>query len=107
MYCVINHIRVTPTHRGDFEARFRASLAHLEGVEGIVGVQVWRPAHDDADASYPSDAYMVQTLWESEAAFQAWVGSPSFRASHREPMPDAWRAGPAMMSRHELAFDHR
>ena len=47
---------------------------------------------------------MIQTTWTDVDAFQAWVGSPSFRRSHAQPMPDAWRAGPAMMSRHELAF---
>lgn len=105
MFCVTNHIRVVEEHREAFEARFEASLAHMEGVEGFVRVDVWRPAGAaDPSADYPTDAYMVQTLWESEAAFRAWVGSPSFRASHAQPMPDAWKAGPAMMSRHERAF---
>ncbi len=104
MYSIINHIRVVEAHREAFEARFRESLANMEGVGGFLGVQVWRPAAPRPDADYPPDAYMIQTLWTDEAAFRGWVGSPSFRASHREPMPDDWRAGPAMMSQHELAF---
>lgn len=104
MYTVVNHIRVVPEHRAAFEERFRASLAHMEGVAGFVRVHVWRPTAPRPDAAYPDDAYMVQTLWQDEASFRAWVGSPSFRESHREPMPDAWRAGPPMMSQHTLAF---
>jgi len=105
MYSVINHIRVKPEHREAFEERFQRSLAHMDGVEGFVRVDVWRPSPSaKADGAYPADAYMIQTHWASEAAFRSWVGSPSFRASHREPMPDAWRAGEAMMSQHVLAF---
>jgi heme-degrading monooxygenase HmoA len=106
MYTVINHIRVVPAHREAFEERFRQNLAHMKGVAGFVAVQVWRPAGETKpDAAYPGDAYMIQTTWEDEASFRGWVGSPSFRASHAQPMPDAWRAGPAMMSKHELAFE--
>jgi heme-degrading monooxygenase HmoA len=105
MYTVVNHIRVVPEHRAAFEERFRANLVHMEGVAGFREVRVWRPvAASRPDAVYPSDAYMVQTTWDDEASFRAWVGSPSFRASHANPMPDEWRAGPAMMSQHELAF---
>jgi heme oxygenase (mycobilin-producing) len=105
MYSVINHIRVVPEHRADFEARFRASLAHMDGVPGFVRVDVWRPAaKEDPEAAYPTDAYQIQTVWESPEAFRAWVGSPSFEAAHRDPMPQTWRAGPAMMSQHILAF---
>lgn len=103
-YCVINHIRVVPEHREDFEQRFRENLGHMDGVKGFVSVRVWRPAMGE-DSAYPADAYMVETVWKDEASFRGWVGSPSFRASHANPMPDAWRAGDAMMSKHELAFE--
>ena len=105
MYSVINHIRVVPEHREAFEARFKETLEHMQGVAGFIRLHVWRPTGDaSADAAYPGDAYMVQTYWVSAEAFKAWVGSASFRSSHAAPMPDAWRAGPAMMSRHILAF---
>ncbi len=107
MYNVINHIRVVPEHREDFEERFRANLKHMEGVEGFIRVRIWRPAPATSeDDSYPHDAYMVETEWTDEEAFRAWVGSPSFRASHAQPMPEEWRAGEAMMSQHVLAFEH-
>ncbi|MEO1268190.1 MAG: antibiotic biosynthesis monooxygenase family protein [Myxococcota bacterium] len=106
MYSVINHIRVVPEHREAFEERFRANLVHMEGVEGFIQVQVWRPSPAmKEEGAYPHEAYMVQTDWVDAAAFRAWIGSPSFRASHAEPMPEAWRAGPAMMSQHVLAFE--
>lgn len=107
MYNVINHIRVVPEHREAFEARFAENLGRMDGVPGFVMARVWRPSPAaKPDAAYPHDAYMVETLWEDAASFRAWVGSPSFRAAHAQPMPDAWRAGPAMMSQHELAFEH-
>ena len=107
MYSVINHIPVAPEHRESFEERFRASLVHMNGVEGFLGVEIWRPTmKPNPEAAYPTTAYMVQTRWADEAAFRAWIGSPSFRASHADPMPDEWRAGSAMMTQHELAFTH-
>ena len=105
MYSVINHIPVQDEHREAFEARFQRSLVHMDGVEGFVRVDVWRPSPSaKVDGAYPHAAYMIQTHWRDEAAFRAWVGSPSFRAGHKEPMPDAWRAGQTMMSQHVLAF---
>lgn len=106
MYTVINHIRVAPEHRDAFEQRFRDNLVHMEGVEGFLKVRVWRPSPAaKPEADYPHDAYMIQTEWADAAAFRAWIGSPSFRASHAAPMPDAWRSGPTMMSQHVLAFE--
>ncbi len=106
MYTVINHIRVVPEHREAFEERFRQNLVHMEGVEGFLKVQVWRPsASANPDGDYPHDAYMIQTTWRDEQAFRGWIRSPSFRASHAQPMPEQWRAGSAMMSQHILAFD--
>lgn len=107
MYCVINHIPVDPDHHQDFEDRFRASLVHMEGVDGFVRVDVWRPAPAGPPGGEPPVTYMVQTVWASEAAFRAWIGSDSFRASHKDPMPDAWRAGSARMTAHTLAFDRK
>lgn len=105
MYTVINHIRVVPEHREAFEARFRESIRRMHAVPGFLRVDVWRPSpHAKPEADYPSDAYMIQTVWTDHAAFRGWVGSEAFRASHANPMPDAWRAGPAMMSQHEHAF---
>jgi len=105
MYSVINHIPVDPERHQDFEERFRASLVHMEGVEGFVRVDVWRPAPaGPSDQDQPPVTFMVQTVWQSPAAFRAWVGSDSFRASHRDPMPDDWRAGKAHMTAHQLAF---
>ncbi|MEO0601271.1 MAG: antibiotic biosynthesis monooxygenase family protein [Myxococcota bacterium] len=105
MHTVINHIPVVAEHQEAFEAQFRASLVHMEGVPGFVRVDVWRPVpgRGPADEANPP-AYMIQTVWKSAEAFRAWVGSDSFRASHREPMPDTWRAGAARMTVHELAF---
>jgi heme-degrading monooxygenase HmoA len=106
MYNVINHIRVVPEHREAFEARFAENLGRMQEVPGFVQARVWRPsASASADGAYPHDAYMIETLWKDEASFRGWVGSPSFRAAHAKPMPEAWRAGPAMMSQHELAFE--
>ncbi|MEM1350629.1 MAG: antibiotic biosynthesis monooxygenase family protein [Myxococcota bacterium] len=108
MYNVINHVRVVPEHRDAFEEEFEASLVHMEGVEGFIRVRVWRPSPSArAEGTYPHDAYMIETEWEDEAAFRAWVGSPSFRASHAKPMPEEWRAGAAMMSQHVLALERQ
>ena len=104
MLSVINHIPVKPEHGPAFEAAFRANLRHMDGVDGFVGVDIWRPSPTAKPGTYPANAYMIQTRWRDEAAFRAWVGSASFRKSHANPMPDAWRDGEAFMSQHELAI---
>ncbi len=106
MYNVINHIRVVAAHREEFEQRFRENLRHLDGVPGFVRVRIWRPsASANPDGAYPADAPANKSAGAPLTAFRGWVGSPSFRASHANPMPDAWKAGAAMMSQHELAFE--
>lgn len=104
MYSVINHIPVKPEHHEAFEARFQASLVHMEGVPGFVRVDVWRPAPAGPPGGEPPVTFMVQTVWESPEAFRGWIGSDSFKASHKDPMPEAWRAGKAHMTAHTLAF---
>ena len=96
MFQVTNRILVKPAHREAFEARFEARKGNLEHEPGFVRNLVLRPLDEEG-------AYLVQTLWETEAHFEAWVGSPSFRAAHADPPPRDWFAGPSKLEKHEIA----
>ncbi len=76
MFVTMNRIPVHPEYAEAFEARFRERARAVDGAPGFVRNLVLRPADP---ATQP---YVVQTFWESRAAFEAWVESPAFREGH-------------------------
>jgi len=58
-------------------------------------MEIHRPADDDSP-------YIVQTVWQDEASFQAWVGSDDFKAAHANPLPKEAFDGDSRMERHEV-----
>ncbi|MDO8212135.1 antibiotic biosynthesis monooxygenase [Conexibacter sp. CPCC 206217] len=76
MIVVMNVVHVTDGRHAEFEAAFRRRERHLHEQEGFAGFELLR--RDE------SDEYAVVTRWESHAAFETWVGSDAFFASHAE-----------------------
>jgi heme-degrading monooxygenase HmoA len=72
---VANRIYVTPEYRDRFEARFRDRAGLVDAMPGFVFNQLLRPTRPDAP-------YVVLTVWEDLASFQAWVGSDAFKQGH-------------------------
>ncbi len=81
MYVVANRVPVAAGWEERFEARFRARAGQIEKQVGFVRMQILRPAGE-------MTPYVVLTTWESEAAFNAWVGSEDFRRAHQNPLPE-------------------
>ncbi|WP_136253002.1 MULTISPECIES: antibiotic biosynthesis monooxygenase family protein [Halomonadaceae] len=79
-YMVNNRIHVTPGYEETFEARFRARAGEIDQQPGFVAMRVLRPQGNQAP-------YIVETEWESQDAFRAWVGSDDFKRAHANPMP--------------------
>lgn len=75
MFVVMNRFFVNPAHAGQFEARIRNRPGQVEQQPGFVRVQLLRP--DDL-----ADPYIVLTLWQSKADFEAWVKTDTFTEKH-------------------------
>ncbi|WP_111413777.1 antibiotic biosynthesis monooxygenase family protein [Billgrantia lactosivorans] len=79
-FIVNNRVVVKPGYEEAFEARFRARAGEIDKQPGFVAMRLLRPV------GHPTP-YVVQTEWESQAAFRAWVGSEDFERAHANPMP--------------------
>ncbi len=74
----INAITVPAERAEEMAARFAARVGEVEGMDGFEELQLLRPADG-------RDTWLVYTRWRDEAAFEAWVSSPSFTAGHARP----------------------
>lgn len=79
-FIVNNRVHVNPGYEAEFEARFRARAGEIDKQPGFVAMRVLRPQGNQAP-------YVVETEWESQEAFRAWVGSDDFKRAHANPMP--------------------
>ncbi len=86
-YIVNNRIYVNSGFEEEFETRFRARVGQIDKQPGFVAMRVLRPMGNQAP-------YVVETEWESQEAFRAWVGSEDFKLAHANPLPkEATREG--------------
>ncbi len=71
----INAITV-PADAGDELAhRFAARAGAVDGADGFEGFELLKPTDDRT-------TWLVITRWRDQAAFDAWLSSPSFAAGH-------------------------
>nr|WP_297458189.1 antibiotic biosynthesis monooxygenase family protein [uncultured Halomonas sp.] len=86
-FIVNNRIYVNPGFEEAFEARFKIRAGEIDKQPGFVAMRVLRPLGNQAP-------YVVETEWQSQEAFRAWVGSEDFKRAHANPMPaEATREG--------------
>ncbi|MBI1801167.1 MAG: antibiotic biosynthesis monooxygenase [Chloroflexi bacterium] len=96
MYITTNRIAVSKGFEQAFEERFTGRPSHMPGVPGFIRNYLLRPA----DGNSP---YVVMTLWESQAAFEAWTHSESFMKSHSGPRaPEGMYAAPNVFEAFEV-----
>ena len=100
MITVANRIFVAPEYAEAFEERFQTRARLVDTMPGFVMNQILRPVK-------PGDPYIVLTLWETRAHFDAWVKSDEFRQGHarsgalpREAFPE-----PNKLEVHEVIQD--
>lgn len=74
---VINAITVPPERVEEFEKRFAARAGEVSGMSGFEAFELMKPADG-------RDVFLVYTRWESNEAFQNWMGSPAFQHGHRQ-----------------------
>ena len=97
MFVTMNRFTINPEFRDDFEARFMARAGLVDDEPGFIRNALLRPSHDS------SEQHIVMTLWESQAAFEAWTKSDSFRQAHRKAgdTPGEWFAAPTRLEMFE------
>lgn len=100
MITVMNRIAVHPEYADQFEARFMDRARLVDEMPGFVSNQVLRPVN-------PGDPYVVLTLWESRAAFEAWTSSDAFVQGHARSgsLPKEAFSGPNKLEIHEVLQD--
>jgi len=72
----INVITVPKNSGDELAHRFAARAGAVDDQEGFEGFELFKPTDE-------RDQWLVITRWRDEAAFQAWLSSPSFTEGHR------------------------
>lgn len=100
MITVMNRIAVHPEYADAFEERFADRARLVDEMPGFVSNQVLRPVN-------PEEPYIVLTLWESRAAFEAWTSSDAFMKGHARSgsLPREAFSGPNRLEIHEVIQD--
>lgn len=80
-FVAINYISCKPSYRARFESLFCTRARRIDTMPGFHSMQVLRPAKE-------GDPYLIVSHWESQAAFEAWVGSPEFMEGHKRGFED-------------------
>lgn len=72
----INAITVPADSGDELARRFAARAGAVDDQDGFEGFELLKPTDDRT-------TWLVITRWRDEAAFDAWVSSPSFAHGHR------------------------
>lgn len=100
MITVSNRIYVAPEHAAAFEEAFAYRARLVDGMPGFIANQVLRPVND-------GDPYIVLTLWNSRADFEAWIHSDEFIKGHARSgtLPKETFVKPNVLELHEVVQD--
>lgn len=100
MITVMNRIAVKPEYAEQFEERFRDRARLVDEMPGFVSNQVLRPVN-------PEEPYIVLTLWNSRAEFEAWTHSEAFIQGHARSgsLPKEAFSGSNKLEIHEVFQD--
>ncbi|HQU15839.1 MAG: antibiotic biosynthesis monooxygenase [Chromatiales bacterium 21-64-14] len=100
MFVVTNRVPVAKEWWERFEERFRNRAGQVEKQVGFLSMEILRPVS-------PDTPYVVRTVWEDHAAFEAWIRSDDFQAAHRNPLPKEAYAGQGGLEQHEIVIQAR
>jgi heme-degrading monooxygenase HmoA len=90
----INAITVPEDSGDELARRFAARAGAVDGQDGFEGFELLKPTDDRT-------TWLVVTRWRDEAAFEAWVTSPSFAHGHRAGGQDDSRSSGEAEARQE------
>jgi heme-degrading monooxygenase HmoA len=89
MYIAMNSFRVNPDKADEFERAWRERDSFLAGFSGFKEFHLLRGPLEEGVQLYAS-----HTVWDSEAAFKAWVDSEEFKKAHAQGKLSGVLAGP-------------
>lgn len=72
----VNAITVPADSGDELARRFAARAGAVDDQEGFEGFELLKPTDDRT-------TWLVMTRWRDNAAFEAWLQSPSFAHGHR------------------------
>jgi heme oxygenase (mycobilin-producing) len=84
-FVAINYITCEPSYCARFECLFCTRARQIDTMPGFISMQVLRPMKQ-------GEPYLVISQWESQEAFDAWVGSPEFLEGHKRGFEDVTEA---------------
>lgn len=85
MVIVMNVIHAARERADEVQQAFVARERHLDGVEGFLGFDLLRRNAEELEGG-PQE-FVVLTRWASEQAFEDWISSDAFFASHAHRDP--------------------
>lgn len=88
MIVVMNRIPVGEGREQDFEKSFAHRDRAVNQMPGFIDMQVLRPTE--------GRTYVVVTRWQTQEAFQNWIQSDAFVASHRQQAPGLAESRPTL-----------
>ncbi len=96
----MNRFRIAIGRERDFEEMWRKRDSHLDQVAGFRKFHLLRGPTDNEAALYIS-----HTVWDSQAAFEAWTNSEAFRDAHAKARaPEGTYLGPPNFEGFEIAL---
>ncbi|MEO1291110.1 MAG: antibiotic biosynthesis monooxygenase [Chloroflexota bacterium] len=97
MIIVSNRISVNPDHAEAFEDRFANRASRVDGQAGFIAFQLLRPTQ-------AGEPYVVMTMWESMADFDAWRNAPEFKEGHKggQQLPEGAVLGRPQLEIHDV-----
>lgn len=100
MITTSNRIFVNPQFEAAFEDNFRNRAGLVDTMPGFIRNLLLRPVN-------PGDPYIVLTMWDSRAAFEAWVRSPEFVQGHARSgtLPKDVYSAPNQLELHQVILD--
>ena len=75
MFVMMNRMTVPQEKREVFEQMFLSRAKAVDRRPGFLKAEILRPTE--------GNEYVVMTHWESESAFNGWVGSEEYREGHK------------------------
>ena len=79
MFIAMNRFRIALGFEAGFEDLWRQRDSYLSAVEGFVSFALLKGPQREDHVLYAS-----HTVWESQAAFEAWTRSEHFRRAHAQ-----------------------
>lgn len=77
MYIAMNRFKIKPGDEASFEQIWHDRETFLDGVPGFISFNLLKGPTSDQHSLYAS-----HSVWQDQAAFEAWAKSDAFRKAH-------------------------